>query len=145
MEAKLGVTGPQRLVLRIVGRFPGIPAGQLATLLHIDPSTLTGILKRLETRGFLRRRADPRDARRSLLSLTQEGRFFDVEAEGTIEASVAKALARAPAHKVEAAREVLTELAQRLHLVEPKPHPELLPAARKRRRSRAGEPRRGRS
>ena len=27
MEATLGLTGPQRLVLRLVGRFPGIAAG----------------------------------------------------------------------------------------------------------------------
>jgi hypothetical protein len=39
-ETELGVTGPQRLVLRIVGRFPGIPAGHLAQLLHVHPSTL---------------------------------------------------------------------------------------------------------
>ena len=27
MEGELGITGPQRLVLRIVGRFPGLSAG----------------------------------------------------------------------------------------------------------------------
>ena len=48
MAAALGVTGPQRLVIRIVGRFPGVSAGQLARILHLDPSTLTGILRRLE-------------------------------------------------------------------------------------------------
>jgi len=29
MEARFGITGPQRLVVRIVGRFPGISAGAL--------------------------------------------------------------------------------------------------------------------
>ena len=51
MEATLGVTGPQRLVIRIVGRFPGAPAGLLSEILHIHPSTLTGILKRLQVKG----------------------------------------------------------------------------------------------
>ena len=46
MAVGLGITGPQRLVLRIVGRFPGISAGQLSRILHLDPSTLTGILRR---------------------------------------------------------------------------------------------------
>src|ERR1700760_1858990 len=64
MEATFGVTGPQRLVVRIVGRFPGIAAGRVAEILHVHPSTLTSILKRLETRGMLQRRSDPRDARR---------------------------------------------------------------------------------
>src|SRR5688572_10921067 len=43
-----GITGPQRLVLRVVGRYPGIAAGELANVLHVHPSTLTGVLKRLE-------------------------------------------------------------------------------------------------
>src|SRR5438046_6523104 len=64
MESTFGLTGPQRLVVRIVGRFPGIAAGRIATILHVHPSTLTGVLKRLEARGVLQRRPDPRDARR---------------------------------------------------------------------------------
>src|SRR6266540_480401 len=70
MESRLGITAPQRLVVRIVGRFPGISAGEVAEILHVHPSTLTGVLKRLEGRGFVARRADPRDARRALLGLT---------------------------------------------------------------------------
>ena len=59
MRSAIGVTGPQRLVVRIVARFPGIPAGQIAQLLHVHPSTLSGILKRLERQGLVRRRPDP--------------------------------------------------------------------------------------
>src|SRR6185503_5031233 len=55
MESTLGVTGPQRLVIRMVGRFPGLAAGDLASLLHVDPSSLTGILERLGQSGFLAR------------------------------------------------------------------------------------------
>ena len=40
MAAALGVTGPQRMVVRLVGRFPDIAAGSLAELLMIHPSTL---------------------------------------------------------------------------------------------------------
>src|SRR5438309_9614455 len=74
MEARFGVTGPQRLVVRIVGRFPGIAAGRVAEILHVHPSTLTGILKRREQRGVLERRSDPLDARRALFGLTAKGR-----------------------------------------------------------------------
>jgi hypothetical protein len=41
MAGDIGVTGPQRLVLRVVGLFPGMSAGDLATVLHVHPSTLT--------------------------------------------------------------------------------------------------------
>ena len=50
MAAALGVTGPQRMVVRLVGRFPDIAAGSLAELLMVHPSTLTGIVQRLESR-----------------------------------------------------------------------------------------------
>ena len=54
MESAFGMTSPQRLVVRIVGRFPGIAAGRVAEILHVHPSTLTGVLKRLEARGARR-------------------------------------------------------------------------------------------
>jgi DNA-binding MarR family transcriptional regulator len=114
MQRSLGVTGPQRLVIRIVGRFPGIPAGDLARLLHLHASTLTGIVARLERHGLIGRRADPRDGRRSLLGLTDNGRRFDVATEGTVEAAVARALERISADELQAARATLQSIADSL-------------------------------
>jgi DNA-binding MarR family transcriptional regulator len=114
MEKTLGVTGPQRFVIRIVGRFPGMPAGDLARLLHIHPSTLTGILARLERSGLIRRRPDPRDGRRSLLGLTEEGRRLDVVTDGTVEAAVARVLEDKSSDTLRAAREVLRSVAAAL-------------------------------
>jgi DNA-binding MarR family transcriptional regulator len=114
MERTLGVTGSQRFVIRMVGRFPGIPAGDLARILHVHPSTLTGIVRRLERSGAVHRRADPRDGRRSLLGLTDKGRRFDVASEGTIEAAVARALEDTSPDTLQAAREVLRSIAASL-------------------------------
>jgi DNA-binding MarR family transcriptional regulator len=114
MARELGLTGPQRLVLRLVGRFPGLPAGELAALLHVHPSTLTGILARLERRGWLARRADPRDRRRALFGLTARGRDLDLESPVTIEAALVRVLEEVPAEHVEAARSVLQALAAEL-------------------------------
>jgi len=107
MEAELGVTGPQRLVLRLVGRFPGTQAGHLARLLHIHPSTLTGVIQRLEKQGVLRKRLDPRDGRRVLLSLTDRGHALGAVTVGTVEHSIERALERIPEERLAAAREVL--------------------------------------
>jgi DNA-binding MarR family transcriptional regulator len=111
MEATRGVTGPQRLVIRITGRFPGISAGELASIMHIHPSTLTGILKRLQTRGIIERQTDPNDARRALFGLTAKGREVDTLRIGTVEATVRKTLTRLPPRKVLAAKDVLKALA----------------------------------
>ena len=48
MKNRVGLTGPQRLAVRIVGRFPNATAGEITKVLHVHPSTLTGILARLE-------------------------------------------------------------------------------------------------
>src|SRR5438128_7540711 len=106
MEASFGITGPQRLVVRIVGRFPGIAAGRVAEILHVHPSTLTGILKRLEARGVLQRRSDPRDARRALFGLTAKGRKLDTVKTGTVEQAVRRVLTRDP-QEIPAAQAVL--------------------------------------
>jgi MarR family transcriptional regulator, organic hydroperoxide resistance regulator len=113
MESAFGMTGPQRLVVRIVGRFPGISAGRLAEILHVHPSTLTGILKRLEARAILQRRPDPRDARRALFMLTAKGRKLDTVRTGTVEQAVRRVLLKDPL-KVGAAQEVLASLSGEL-------------------------------
>jgi DNA-binding MarR family transcriptional regulator len=97
-----------------VGRFPGIAAGRVSEILHLHPSTLTGVLKRLEAHGLLERRSDPADARRALLVLTARGRAVDAVRGGTVEAGVRRALAKLPPRSVAAAREVLEVLAAEL-------------------------------
>jgi DNA-binding MarR family transcriptional regulator len=114
MEAGAGITGPQRLVVRIVGRFPGISAGEVSEILHLHPSTLTGILKRLSDRGLVERRADPHDARRALLHLTGRGRGTDEVRTGTVEAAVRRTLSRLRPRTVQAAREVVDAIAAEL-------------------------------
>ncbi|MBI4822028.1 MAG: MarR family transcriptional regulator [Deltaproteobacteria bacterium] len=110
MNASLGLTGPQRLVLRLVGRFPGIPAGNLADLLFLHPSTLTGVLRRLEERGLLRRKKDPADGRRALFELTAKGKKLDVPSKKTVESAVARALEDVNPRDAAAAKRVLTAL-----------------------------------
>jgi DNA-binding MarR family transcriptional regulator len=114
MKRELGVTGPQRLVIRLVGRFPGVSAGELATLMHSHPSTLTGVLRRLEARKLLARASDPADARRLLFRLTDRGRRIDRLRAGTVETVVAATLATATAAETRSAAQLLRRLADLL-------------------------------
>ncbi len=95
MARTLGVTGPQRLVIRVVGKLPDRSAGEISDTLGIHPSTLTGILRRLETQGLLERRPDTVDRRRVRFRLTTGGKRIDHERKGTVEAAVRRALGRA--------------------------------------------------
>jgi DNA-binding MarR family transcriptional regulator len=114
LEASVGVTGPQRLVIRLVGRFPASSAGEISALLHLHPSTLTGILKRLARAGLVERRPDPADGRRVQLLLTAKGRQVDAVRGGSVEAGVRRALSRLTPRAVATAREVLEALSSEL-------------------------------
>ena len=114
MEVELGVTGMQRVVIRLIGRFPGITAGRLAELLHVHPSTLTGVLKRLVERDYVERERDRTDARVAHFSLKSEGQRIDGSLAGTIEAAIRRALARVGSDEIEAARVLLSALTEEL-------------------------------
>jgi DNA-binding MarR family transcriptional regulator len=115
MSGDLGVTGPQRLVLRIVGLSPGLSAGDLAATLHVHPSTLTGVLQRLVDQRLLVRSDDPDDRRRAVLRLTPRGRRVSALHTGTVEAAVADTLKRVTPRDRAATQRVLQHLAASLH------------------------------
>jgi len=96
MEKKFGVTAQQRLLIRCVGAYPGMTAGQLASVLNVDPGTVSAALRRLEQKQLVERRRDPVDSRRVALGLTPLGRALDTPAVGTVEAAVAELLASTP-------------------------------------------------
>ena len=114
MENELGITGPQRLVLRVVGRFPDLSASELAHIVHLHPSTITGILQRLVARGLLERARDPVDARRVRLRLKPKAIAHVRSTRGTVESAVVAALDHVGASNVRGARVVLSEIAKRI-------------------------------
>ena len=114
MQSELGVTGPQRLVLRVVGLFPGVSAGALASILHVHPSTLTGVLQRLGDQRMLRRAADAGDRRISLFWLTARGSRVNALRRGTVEATVVEALKGVSPRDLAGTQRVLSAIAMGL-------------------------------
>jgi DNA-binding MarR family transcriptional regulator len=115
MENEIGITGPQRLVLRVVGQFPGLSAGELAHIVRLHPSTITGVLQRLVARGLLERQRDPSDTRRARLRLEPKASIHRRTSRRTVEGAVTEALERVGPKNVRAARRVLTEIAETLN------------------------------
>lgn len=70
----LGLTYPQYLVLSSLVSRDAQTVGQLGAELRLESNTLTPLLKRMETSGWLRRIRDDKDERQVRLSLTEEGR-----------------------------------------------------------------------
>lgn len=114
MRARIGLTGRQRLVVRVLGQKPGLSASELAMVLRLHRSTITGVLQRLEQLGILKRRTSPDDHRRTVLRLTAAGRALDRERRGTVESAVRTALQRVSSKAVVTTAVVLSVVADEL-------------------------------
>jgi DNA-binding MarR family transcriptional regulator len=114
MLSTVGVTGPQRLVLRLIGQYDELSPGEVAEILHVHPSSLTGMLRRLEHGGLIRRRRHSEDGRRAVLTLTSRGRTLSDSQTGTVESKVRSTLRKVSPAKAAAARDVLKALAKQL-------------------------------
>ena len=73
-EKKLSIA--EISVLMKMNRTPACRASELAAMIGIPSSTVTGILDRLEKRGLLKRRQDPNDRRSILITVTQKTKDF---------------------------------------------------------------------
>jgi DNA-binding MarR family transcriptional regulator len=114
MSQHLGVTGLQRLVLRIVGLSPGLSAGDIARTLHVHPSTLTGVFSRLTRQRLIVRTRDASDRRRAVVVLTPRGERVNAVTRGTVEAAVRTGLRDVSERDRAISRRVLMALCQAL-------------------------------
>ncbi len=77
---RLGLTYPQFLVLTALWGEDAVAVGALGEKLALDTSTLTPLLKRLESMGLLTRKRARNDERRVIVSLTEKGSAMRAEA-----------------------------------------------------------------
>ena len=117
MLSSIGVTGPQRTVIRLIGRHPGLTPSELAERAHQDRSTLSVILRRVEENGLVARTGDTVDMRRVHLSLTASGRRIDGQHEGTVEEAVRNVLERLGPKQAATAMSALRALAEELEAI----------------------------
>ncbi|MBD8573064.1 MarR family transcriptional regulator [Pseudomonas syringae] len=78
----LGLTFPQYLVILELLNGSPLSVGALGTSLAMDAGTITPLLKRLETAGFVTRTRDPADERRVMVDLTARSRQLEGEIRG---------------------------------------------------------------
>jgi len=71
---RLGLTYPQYLAMLVLWEANELTVSELGQRLFLDSGTLTPLLKRLESAGWLKRQRDAADERRVIVSLTPEGR-----------------------------------------------------------------------
>ncbi|HEY2254150.1 MAG TPA: MarR family transcriptional regulator [Variovorax sp.] len=77
---KLKLTYPQYLVMLVLWEQDGLMVSELGERLSLDSGTLTPLLKRLESNGFVARLRDLDDERRVRITLTAAGRRLKARA-----------------------------------------------------------------
>jgi len=114
MVERIGLTAPQRLAVRFIGRHSGVTLGRLAELLHLHAGTVTGIVRKLEELGLVLQTRSAEDTRRRHLTLTAKGRQIDRRRKGTVEAAVKRTASAVSARELATAAAVMDVLAKNL-------------------------------
>ena len=92
--SSVGEVSPGRAgILLLVDANPGVTQSRLARAVHLDRSTMVGVIDMLEGRGFLERRRGE-DRRTNGLWLTRAGRALIVRMKQRIEAHERRVAAR---------------------------------------------------
>jgi DNA-binding MarR family transcriptional regulator len=78
---EIGLTYPQYLAMILLWEKDDQTVGELGGRLFLESSTLTPLLKRLETLGLVSRSRDPADERQVRVRLTSEGRALRAKAQ----------------------------------------------------------------
>ncbi len=78
--AELGLTYPQYLAMLVLWERDGLMVSELGEKLYLDSGTLTPLLKRLETSGYISRIRAVDDERRVHITLTSSGRKLKARA-----------------------------------------------------------------
>lgn len=117
MERSIGITAQQRMVIRCLGKRPGISPSRLALLLHLDRSTISTALNRMVRDGLLIRRSDKHDGRSVTLWLSTKGKKLDRQSEETIESAVERMLAQTGRRELLTAERVMECLSNELESI----------------------------
>ncbi|MEV4562532.1 MarR family transcriptional regulator [Nonomuraea sp. NPDC049419] len=77
----MGLTHPQYLAMLALWQHEPLSVKELGELLQLDAGTLSPLLKRLQSLGYVNRERNARDERSLVVTLTPEGRRLRAEAE----------------------------------------------------------------
>ncbi len=77
----LGLTYTQYLVFLVLWEKDGIPVGEICEMLMLDNGTITPLLKKMQTSGYIERTRSTEDDRVVVISLTKKGRALQEQAK----------------------------------------------------------------
>ncbi len=140
LAANHQITTPQLMSLLAVVEKESATASDIAARIHLSPSTMVGILDRLEEKGLIRRVRDENDRRRVEVTPTDAGRTLALKTPFPLQYSLAKALQRLSETQRERLAVSMEHLAQLMgaQAIEPTPMLEILAVRQRQERQGKG-------
>jgi DNA-binding MarR family transcriptional regulator len=74
VSSKYGVTGPQLWILNTLQHSENLSLGELSEKMYLHPSTISGVIDRLEKKGYVARDRNQKDRRVVKVALTGKGK-----------------------------------------------------------------------
>ena len=113
------ITGPQLGCLLVVKENGPLTSGNIAKKVYLSPSTVVGIIDRLEKKELVVRNRDRKDRRQVYVSITQKGEKLIADTPSLLQDTLTKALVELPELEqvsITMALEKLTELMEARHI-----------------------------
>ena len=95
-EKDTGITGPQLWAIKTIAEFAPIKGAELARRMYLHPTTIVGILDRLEARGLVVKTRSKVDRRIVEVELTERGKTLIISAPEVVQGMLVKGLEKLP-------------------------------------------------
>ena len=109
---RYGITGPQLWVLKTVFKSGELPLGELSQKMYLHPSTITGVVDRLEKKGYVSRDRGREDRRIVMVQLTPKGRRLAKRAPNPVQGKMIHGLRQLRKEKLESINESVQTLVE---------------------------------
>ncbi len=96
LSSQYKITGPQLACLMAIKEEGSLNSGALAKKVYLSPSTVVGIVDRLEEKKLVNRTRSSTDRRQVLISITPQGEQLISEAPSLLQDTLAEALVELP-------------------------------------------------
>lgn len=93
---RVGLTGPQLVILREIAKNSEASVGEIARKVSLRQATVTGIMERMEKRGFVTRQRSREDRRRVMVRITETGQEVLAQAPPLMQEAFVERFSEAP-------------------------------------------------
>ncbi|HJV34039.1 MarR family winged helix-turn-helix transcriptional regulator [Geomonas sp.] len=109
-ERETGITGPQLWAIKAIAEGAPINGAELARRMYLHPTTIVGIIDRLEVHGLVLKTRSKTDRRMIEVELTEQGKELLTNAPEVAQGMLIRGLERLPEEKLQKIWDGLEEL-----------------------------------